>query len=207
MAHAFASDEGRGGALVGWMEDIELELVIDTLGYTRELLAEPESSGSATTTAPTAEDELFAALSESLQERPAPEDPALRRLLPDAGPDAETSAEFRRLTEDSLRRQKGDRLDVALAAFKRSLNGAAGPQGREVVLQRPEARAAMMALTDARLVLAERLGVHTDEDAEALHARVDGLDLPRNEQDVSAMYYDFITWLAESLTIVYLGQG
>lgn len=201
MARAFITDPS--GSIVGWMEPVELELVIDTVTSTRDLLVDATSAPSA----PADEhDELFASLTASMQERDAPQDPALRRLLPDAGGDAEASAEFRRLTEDGLRRQKSSRLDLARTAFERALaDGADGEQ--RVELTREEARAAMMALTDVRLVLAERLGVHTDADAEALHEHVESMEIPSSERDVTAMYYDFVTWLAESLTVAYLGQA
>jgi hypothetical protein len=49
---------------------------------------------------------------------PAPDDPAVHRLLPDASrDDAEVAAEFRRLTEDDLRQQKIDRLAVLFDAL------------------------------------------------------------------------------------------
>ncbi len=56
----------------------------------------------------------------------------------------------------------------------------------------------MVALTDVRLVLGERLGLRTDEDAIALAAALEELD----EDDPQAFLvaiYDFLTWLQESL--------
>ncbi len=64
-----------------------------------------------------------------------------------------------------------------------------------------QARAFTAALTDVRLVLADRLGIETDEDAEALH------DLEGDPADPGvwlAMVYDFTTWVQESLTEVLL---
>ena len=50
-----------------------------------------------------------------------------------------------------------------------------------------------------RLLLGERLGLRTDDDADELAQRLDDAD-----QDDPAMllaaYYDFMTWLQESLT-------
>lgn len=49
---------------------------------------------------------------------PAPDDPAVHRLLPDASrDDADVAAEFRRLTEDDLRQQKIDRLAALFDAL------------------------------------------------------------------------------------------
>ena len=56
----------------------------------------------------------------------------------------------------------------------------------------------VVALTDVRLVLGERLGLRTDEDLDELEAQVASLD-----DDDPAVYalavYDFLTWLQETL--------
>ena len=65
------------------------------------------------------------------------------------------------------------------------------------------------ALTDVRLVLASRLGLHTDEDAERLHAEIelathaletdDDGSLPVDPERVwLGMLYQALTWLQES---------
>lgn len=92
---------------------------------------------------------------------PAPADPAVRRLLPDASrDDAEIAAEFRRLTEGDLRSTKVGNLLRLRAALL-----AAG--ALEMAVASSEAPAVAAALTDVRLVIAERLGVRTEEDADA----------------------------------------
>lgn len=91
----------------------------------------------------------------------APDDPAVARLLPDANrEDPALAEEFRRLTEHGLRRRKQEALALAAAALRRP--------DHPVVLSMAEAQALAKGLTDVRLVLAERLGVRTDEDAQAL---------------------------------------
>lgn len=93
-----------------------------------------------------------------------PEDPAVRRLLPDASSDPELAAELRRLTEHDLRATKAghlERLRDALAA--------ADP---DLVVTPEDAQAVAAAFTDVRLVLAERLGVRSDADSELVHAIV-----------------------------------
>lgn len=94
-----------------------------------------------------------------------PDDPALRRLLPDVSrDDAHMAAEFRRLTEQDLRTTKVAHL-MRLQALLRDTHP-------EVVVVPSEAPAVAAALADLRLVLAERLGVRTEEDAEAMHRLV-----------------------------------
>ncbi len=97
---------------------------------------------------------------------PAPVDPAVRRLLPDASrADPEMAAEFRRLTEADLRGAKVTQLLVLRAALADDVS--------EVVVQAADAPAAAAALTDVRLVAADRLGLRTDADADALQAMVE----------------------------------
>lgn len=118
-------------------------------------------------------------------------DPALDRLLPNASPgDDEAAAEFRRLTEGGLRQRKAAAL-TASAGLLRSGD-------REVALAAEEARAFLTALTDVRLVLGERLGLHTDEDLDELEARVEAVD-PHEPLAQALALYDFLTWLQETL--------
>ncbi|HEY0246941.1 MAG TPA: DUF2017 domain-containing protein [Gryllotalpicola sp.] len=92
-----------------------------------------------------------------------PRDPALERLLPNAyHDDPESSAEFRRYTEDDLVALKtGNALTLAQAA---SESGA-------VLLDEHEVLPWLRAITDLRLALAIRLGIETDDD--------EGLDVPQ----------------------------
>ena len=189
------------------------------------------------TTDANAEDELFASLSRSMTPREAPSDPAVRRLLPDGVKgDDEAAREFRRLTESTLRTRKLANLDTAMRAFERGFladeeaaavadevyaqaaepgrepgGGATGDRfvagAREVVLTPTEARAAMMAITDVRLVLAERLGLRTDEDADALSEQLERDAPPQSPEELLAAYYDFLTWMSESITLAVMGQA
>jgi Domain of unknown function (DUF2017) len=119
-----------------------------------------------------------------------PADPALARLLPSAHRgDDEAAAEFRRYTEQGLRARKRAGLEVA----RKSL-GREGP----IELDRDEAAAWVVALTDVRLVLGERLGLRTDQDAEALALQLRDVD-EDDPQAFLAAIYDFLTWLQESL--------
>ncbi|HEY3437468.1 MAG TPA: DUF2017 family protein [Actinotalea sp.] len=127
-----------------------------------------------------------------------PGDPALLRLLPDASRvDPEVTAEFRRLTEADLRSTK-----VANLLRLRAVVADARP---EAVVLASEASGVAAALTDVRLVLAERLEVRTDEDADQvmeLATRDDVLDTEDREAMVArflATVYVMLTVLQESL--------
>lgn len=137
-------------------------------------------------------------LEDSIRE---PSDPAILRLLPNAAPtDREAADEFRRLTETDLRELKVSRL--------RRIWEQLSDEGDEWVVPADEALATAAALTDVRLVLASRLGLRTDEDADRLHAEIDlasqALDdddpLPVDHERVwLGMLYQALTWLQESL--------
>lgn len=93
-----------------------------------------------------------------------PDDPALARLLPDAHKDdPDASSEFRRYTEQGLRDRKRQCLETARLTLGR--DGA-------LTLDEAEAQAWLVALTDVRLVMAERMGLRTEEDHERLMRRL-----------------------------------
>jgi hypothetical protein len=170
---------------------------------------------------------------------PPPDDPAVRRLLPDASrDDDEVTAEFRRLTEADLRLTKIERLrdlwvtlvgprDAARArGLARSL-GLGADDDEDLVVARDDAQALAAGLTDVRLVLAERLGLETEEDADRLYESLeeqatamderDDLDDPEDDrpareilaQEVRAYLgsvYAALTWLQESLMTLLLAD-
>lgn len=120
------------------------------------------------------------------------DDPAVARLLPDANrDDPKAAAEFRRLTEAGLRSRKRATLDRAREALGRP---------DPVLLDAEEARALLKGLTDVRLVVAERLGLRTEEDAEAVHAVLAAAGGDSDEPwVVMAALYDELTWWQEAL--------
>jgi electron transfer flavoprotein alpha subunit len=121
----------------------------------------------------------------------AERDPALDRLLPTANrEDEEAAAEFRRLTETGLRQRKAAGLEIAAAALR--------ADGDKVRLDGGEARAFLVALTDVRLVLGERMGLRTDDDVDVLEAAADELDAD-DPLAYALAVYDFLTWLQETL--------
>lgn len=126
-------------------------------------------------------------------------DPALDRLLPTAHRgDDQIAAEFRRLTEEGLRQRKSANLDVAIERV-------AAASGDKVVLDESQAPPFLMALTDVRLLLGERMGMRTEEDAAALH---DALETMADDDPLgyALAWYDFLTWLQETLTHAVMGE-
>lgn len=208
MARAF---KRKGKAYVARMDQVERQVVVHLLEQTRTVLAAPYQPSTGDTFA-----DLIAELDPtrgdvdgansgaepsgaggSDEQAPAPQrDPALRRLLPDAHyDDPEIAAEFRQLTERGLRDRKSANLTAAIDA----LNAA---ETDTVRLDAEQAQSTVVALTDVRLLLGERLGLHTDEDAQRLPELLDG----DRQSPVTAMvaYYEFLTWLQESLSLALL---
>ena len=88
------------------------------------------------------------------------EDPALARLFPNAYPDDdEAAAEFRRYTRDGLVERKSANSGLISAALM------ASSDEQRLTVQRDDADRWLPALTDLRLVLAERLGIRADDDS------------------------------------------
>jgi hypothetical protein len=118
-----------------------------------------------------------------------PSDRALRRLLPNVMKDDDAaSLEFRQLTERSLRENKIGALRAA----------ALGLDKDELVLTPADARHWSMALNDLRLVLAERLDIRDEADADHVHQMQDWSQA-EDVESYLALVYNFTTWLQESL--------
>ena len=199
MASTFA--RARGGRVKVRLGDADRGVVAGLLEAVADLLdpvpAEPGGpggsggSGGSGAPAPGDEEGVLAQLEADLAVEP-PADPAVARLLPDGSrDDPELAQSYRRLTEQDLRERKRDSLGLAAAAMRR-----AAP----VVLDDSEAQALLKGLTDVRLVLAERLGIATDEDAEFLHAALAaGAAQGQQEWAKAAGLYEVVTYLQEEL--------
>ncbi|MDM4764364.1 DUF2017 domain-containing protein [Galbitalea sp. SE-J8] len=114
----------------------------------------------------------------------APTDPALARLLPDAylGDDEESRAaarDYRGLTESGLAGRKSANAAVVMST------ATAG----DIRLTEAEAQAWLHALTDLRLVIAERLGIEDEGSAIA----------DDEEARTLAEVYDWLGWAQDSL--------
>jgi Domain of unknown function (DUF2017) len=113
--------------------------------------------------------ELFEGVDDDIS---APSDPAVRRLLPDASDDEVIALEFRRLTDDDLRRRKVDRL----LRFADLLLDAAPSRDEDEQLpftvKAIDGDAIAGALGDIRQVIGTRLELTDDADTEALYDAV-----------------------------------
>jgi hypothetical protein len=112
-----------------------------------------------------------------------PHDPAVQRLLPDAHKDdPDVAADFRHLTQTDLAAAKVARLEAfadaldpendAAEALDDGLDEQTWAAGTQILVPRDEAQAFAGALTDVRIVLAERLGLDDDASVELLHDEV-----------------------------------
>lgn len=129
-------------------------------------------------------------------------DPALDRLIPDAHrQDPLIAAEFRRMSAPGLRERKADNLRAAIASLHRA---GGGRRGDEIRLNEQEAQAFVVALTDVRLVVGERLSLRTDADADRLELALAAGALNAEETWLVSVY-DFLTWLQEGLAEALLG--
>lgn len=153
------------------------------------------------------------ALTEADPSRPEgtePEDDETLRLFPNAAPMDQTVAQdFRQLTEPNLRALKTSRLDAMLEYLTHD--------EAEWIVLLDEALSIAAALTDVRLVLATRLGLKTDEDAELLRGELEvadtllegglpeGLDVDRERVWFVAVY-QALTWLQHSLVACLMDQ-
>ncbi|MFV0427395.1 MAG: DUF2017 domain-containing protein [Beutenbergiaceae bacterium] len=139
-------------------------------------------------------DDRLARLSWSADTVAEPTDPALARLLPNASDDEEIAGEFRRLTESDLRTIKVERLRMMWTALQLP--------GERLEVAAHHAMDWAAALNDVRLVLAERLEIVTEEDAEGIYqaAQSGGDDVDA----ALASLYLFLTWLHESLMMAML---
>lgn len=200
MATAFRRKKNR---LVARLEEQELLLLVHVLRLTRDFVApEQQATGDPVR-------DLLAGLGDWQRTPAEPDDPALLRLLPPASTDdPEQAAEFRRLTEHSLRSRKTATLSTAIAALEKLSPG-------KISLDLDQAQALAIGLTDTRLILGERLGLRTDEDADRIHAQMQELleqaqrqggpdepEMPRQFYDLA--YYDFLSWVQESITLALL---
>jgi len=119
-----------------------------------------------------------------------PEDPALRRLFPDAYPhDAAASSDFRRFTDHELRATKVRDAQTVLSALAATEAGA-----RPVQITRAEVDPWLRTFTAVRLALATRLGITDAEGAEELAQLAE--DDPRA---FLASVYDWLGFAQETL--------
>jgi len=175
----------RRGGIAATFEIGEAHLLANLSGQVVELLRDRNAADESDA------DPLAAQLGMGGPSLP-PEDPVLKRLLPDAyRDDQEDAGEFRRFTERSLTSAKvlnaetliGSLVDGGLT-FGELPDEDGDPV--EVELDDDEVQAWLRALTDVRLSLAVRLGIETDEDA---------MLVAQSDDEAVAAMSDIFEWL------------
>ena len=136
--------------------------------------------------------------------RPA-SDPVIGVLLPEASEYPVTAMEVSSLTRARLRSGKVDRL----ARMAAELRAPSGPEATVLVPIGQEAEW-LGAINDIRLVLAQRLGIESAQDAGRVH---DVASQEASESETAheqwyrgtALVYDMVTWWQESLVSALFG--
>ncbi len=134
------------------------------------------------------ENDPFAQLMAMQQEVVAPEDPVLKRLLPNAYSDPEAADDFRRYTEPALRRTKQDSLRIIREQLTVLVDNEEGG-----VIPEVDAQLWLKSINDLRLALSVRLEIH-GESFEIFENMPD----EDPQKGIYAVYF-WLGWLQESL--------
>lgn len=163
MARGFRIEQAEYVALLTHPERL---ILAQLAGDVLEMLSDvPEASDH--------DDEFFDGLLAGISQ-PAlrPTDSAMLRLLPDASPDDEVAEEFRRFTESDLRRRKSERLRTWARLLLDADQQADSSEHLPLVVIPQQAEPMSGAMTDMRLVLADRLEITDESAAEEVYARM-----------------------------------
>lgn len=180
----------RSGRIIATFTGFEADLLRSLAGQLVELLrneaAVPDDSR-----------DPFEALMDFSGPTAEPEDPVLARLFPSAyRDDEESSSEFRRFTEGTLRDGKAAAASLVIDTLEEAgLPTQLTEDGLtiDVELEPDAARTWMRSFTDVRLALATRLGV---EDGDEQY----WFDLPDDDPRAQAHdIYDWVGYLQETL--------
>ncbi|MFM7949707.1 MAG: DUF2017 domain-containing protein, partial [Actinomycetales bacterium] len=175
----------------------EAQVLINLLEQLLELLGEP------TIAEP---DPLFNLLGITGNELP-PEDPVLRRLLPNAYEDENAASEFRRYTEQSLREKKRASAHLIYEALIPSEEEWSADQPLdkatiEVKLKLEEVGSWLSSLNDLRLALAVRLGIGDEDSSDKKsEGAKEKFEVMVESDPMKAVYavYSWLGWLQQSL--------
>ena len=156
------------GTLVVGFSTVESDIIADLSAQIAGMLAPLASSSDA--------DPLFDLVGIGGRSSIDP-DPAIARLLPDAyGDDSEAASDFRALTERSLASRKVANARIVIATLERGTG--------DIELSATEAQSWLRTLSDIRLTIAARLGIHSDGDEGA------------TDSDAAVALHDLYDWLA-----------
>ena len=175
----------RRGGITATFESGEAHLLASLSGQVVELLRDRNGADESTA------DPLATQLGMGGPSLP-PEDPVLKRLLPDAYRDDEEGAgEFRRFTERSLTSAKVENAETLIGSLiggglTFGATAAEDEEPIEIELDDHEVQAWLRALTDVRLSLAVRLGIEEDEDI---------LLVAQSEDEAIAAMSEIYDWL------------
>lgn len=175
----------RRGGITATFESGEAHLLASLSGQVVELLRDRNAADESTA------DPLASQLGMGGPSLP-PEDPVLKRLLPDAYRDDEEGAgEFRRFTERSLTSAKVANAETLIGSLVDGglTFGAAAEEDEEPIeieLDDNEVQAWLRALTDVRLSLAVRLGIEAEDDI---------LLVAQSEDEAIAAMSEIYDWL------------
>jgi len=176
------------------LDQDEVRLLLELVEQVAELLGGDDPSVPEAEHEDETETEMLEHMLESSTEPVvAPDDPVLRRLLPDGyRNDDDAAGEFRRLTESSLRATKR-------VALQRMIDDLSKPSAEQkdgsfrFDLDEDAAAAWLPALTDLRLAFGTRIGVTEDIDAE----RAEVLEGSLRHAELAA--YDWMSWLQDAI--------
>jgi hypothetical protein len=182
------------------LEPAEVALLLYLSAQVADLLAESPRSGESEGTpedgsadADVDVDPLEQLIDTTLEPVDTPEDPVVRRLLPDAyRDDTEAAGEFRRLTDADLRAAKRRGLSQITADLTAPESVQRGGVVR-LELDEEQASAWLPALTDVRLALGTRIDVTEDMADERMELSVDS---PRYAEIAT---YDWLSWLQDAM--------
>jgi hypothetical protein len=182
----------HGGAITTDLSADEVELLRSLLEELVALVSPEDDEQPKPTPAP---DDPFAAWAAELaDDRPVdpPEDPVLRRLLPDAYPgDPKASAEFRRFTDRDLRQTKIADAEVVLRHLEATDGGR-----HQLRIPTQETDPWLRTLTSLRLAVAGRLGITDNTTADEI------ADLPDHDpRAFLASVYDWLGFAQETLVL------
>lgn len=179
----------RGDVITSSLSDYEVHLLSTLSTQLIEIVTDGETEEFGEESS-----DPFEAWGRDLQANPdapeTPDDPALRRLFPDAYPhDAAASSDFRRFTDHELKATKVRDARTVLAGLAATEAGT-----RPLQIPAGEVDAWLRTLTSIRLTVATRLGITDAEAAEELAQLAD--DDPRA---FLASVYDWLGFAQETL--------